>query len=368
MEYNIGKSNNGDAALCVQEATAKFQTPKLILYFSPVKNFEVYTSIIHEKFPNSICMGTTAIASFGKDGAEKNTLRVIGIESGISCSADVLEDIDKYPIKYVERVEKCARQIKSTKNSICLEFTTALLCAEESVLSVLNSVLIDKGIPVFGGTAGNDGTGTETKVALNGVVCERSCVFALIHNEGGAIHLYRENIYTPANEHVLTVTKADSQTRTVYEYNSRPAVKVYAEELGVPENRVKEYFDTHPVGRVIGDDMFITANCALTQDQRGIVYHARVYDNSKVMLLKPDNYREIVQHTMQKIKQEVPRPSLSIMCHCLARTLLFDNEGYLNQYAGGMADVLGNYIGFSGYGEQCGEHNFNQTMIVAVFE
>lgn len=368
MDHNIGTSHNSNPELCVQEATAKFRKPKLILFFSPVKDFKKYTSLIHERFPNSISMGATTIAAFSKSGADKNSLKVIGIEDGIDCSANVLEDVDKYPIKYVERVKKCADDVKSSQNTICLEFTTALLCAEESAMAALNSVLLDKNIPVFGGTAGDDGTASGTIVSLNGRVYERSCVFAIIHNLGGAIKVYRENIYTPATGNVLTVTKADTQKRTVFEYNYQPAAKVYAKELGVSENEITKYFDTHPMGRMVGNDMYITANCMRTSSGQGIVYHARVYNNAKVTLLKPDNYRDIVRKTMQQIKQDVPRPSLSIMCHCLARTLLFDGEGYLNEYSKEMGNVLGSYIGFSGYGEQYGEQHFNQTMIVAVFE
>lgn len=367
MEHNIGIGKSNDAVKNVQEATAKFQNPKLILFFSPVENFEQYTILFHEKFPDSICIGVTSIAMFNKDGADKNTLKAVGIENGISCSAGVLEDVDKYPIKYVERVKHCVEEVKTTKNTICLEFTTALLCAEESVLAVLNSVLLDKGIPVFGGTAGDAGDMGGTKVSLNGVVREKSCVFAIIHNERGAIRIYRENIYKPLNGNLLTVTKADSQKRTVLEYNHKPAVKAYAEELGVPESQIGKYFDTHPMGRIVGDDLFITANCAVAERQ-GIMYHARIYDNSKVMVLEPDDYKKMIDGTMRKIKQEIPHPSFAILCHCLARTLLFDGDGYLSEYAKTMGSVLGDYIGFSGYGEQGGEQNFNQTMIVAVFE
>ena len=56
------------------------------------------------------------------------------------------------------------------------------------------------------------------------------------------------------------------------------------------------------------------------------------------------------------------------MCHCLARSILFDGDGYLQEYAKTMGSVLGNYVGFSGYGEQYGEQHFNQTMTFAVFE
>lgn len=367
MEYNIGVGRGTDLEASVQEATAKFRNPKLILFFSEVDVFDQYTELMHRKFPNCICMGATSIAMFSHTGADKSGIKAIGFESGIKCSAGVLEDVDKYPIKYVERVKRCVDAVGETRNTICLEFTTALLCAEESVLSALNTVLIDKGIPVFGGTAGDSGTATGTKVSLNGRVCPRSSVFAIIHNEGGAIKVFRENIYKPVTGHILTATKADGLTRTVYEYNHQPASKVFASELGVPESQISDYFDTNPLGRVVGNELYITANCAKAGNQ-GITYHARIYNNSKIMVLGPENYKETIAQTMERIRQEVPRPSLSIMCHCLARTLLFDGDGYLNEYAKTMSSVLGNYIGFSGYGEQYGEQHFNQTMTVAVFE
>ena len=40
----------------------------------------------------------------------------------------------------------------------------------------------------------------------------------------------------------------------------------------------------------------------------------------------------------------------------------------LQEYVKGMGDILGDYIGFSGYGEQLGRQQFNQTMSVIVFE
>ena len=127
MEYNIGIGKSSNPETCVQEATARFRKPKLILFFSPVAEFDKYTEKMHQRFRDSICMGATSIAMFSHDGAEKNVLKAVGIESGIRCSADVLEDVDKYPIKYVERVKRCVVEVRDTRNTICLEFTTALL-------------------------------------------------------------------------------------------------------------------------------------------------------------------------------------------------------------------------------------------------
>lgn len=367
MKYEIGKSKSSNPEICVKEACSRFQKPKLILYYSTVEHFDEYTKLIANQFPESICMGATTLVEITKEGADKTGLMAVGIESGITCCADVLEQADTYPIKYVERVEKCAKKVGYSSNSVCLEFTTAFHCAEESVLSTLNSVLLNYNIPVFGGTAGDDTSGVNTFVGLNGKVYENSAVFAIIHNEQGKIHFFRENIYKPATGHVLVATKVDYVKRTVMEYNHEPAAKVFAKELGVDENQINKYLDTNPMGRVVGNEMYITANCAPAKDH-GMTYHARIYNNSRVVLLEPAGYRNVIEETMEKIRREVPNPSFAIMCHCLARTLLFESEGYMQEYAKKMGQVLGDYVGFSGYGEQMGRHQFNQTMAVIIFE
>lgn len=366
MEYNIGSGSSSDVRQCVEEATRSFRQPKLILFFSPVDKFAEYAALIHEKFPTSVSLGATTIASLSKGGAAKRDLCTVGFENGIKCSADVLEDIDKYPIRYAERVKKCVDEVRETRNTICLAFTTALLCAEESVLAALNSVLFKYDIPVFGGTAGDMGNASGTMVAMNGRIREKSAVFAVIHNEGGAIKVFRENIYRPITGNVLTATKVDRRSRTVLEYNNQPAAHVFARELGVAEHELASYLDTNPIARLVGDEQYITANCSISA-QAAITYHARVYENSKVMVLKPADYRDIMQETIAKIHNDMPRTSFSLMCHCLARSILFEGDRFLNEYAQIMGQALGNYVGFSGYGEQTGEQHFNQTMTVAVF-
>lgn len=367
MKYQIGYSEHPQAEACVNEATRGFGNPKLILYFSQVDQFAAHTALLHQKFPNSICMGASTHVGIRKEGAFKRGMTAVGIESGIRCSAGVLPNAKEFPIKGLDGIRQNLRAIGSRENTLCLEFTTALCCAEETVLAVLNAALEGTQIPIMGGSAGDDASGKITYVGLNGETYDNGCVYALLHNEGGAIHLYRENIYKPITGNVLTATKVDWVNRIVKEYDHEPAARVYARELGVPESEVTRYFDTNPMGRLLGKTMFITANNLLMPD-KSIAYHARVYANYRVVVLEPDDYRSVVQRTMAQIRQEVPNPSFAIMCHCFARTLLFEGDGYLQEYCRSMGTVLGNYIGFSGYGEQLNQEQFNQTMTVVVFE
>ncbi len=370
MEYKIGRSAVSDAAGAVQEACAGLRAPKFIWFTSGVENFESYTQEIYARFPQSIVLGTTTIAAFCKDGAFRDTLLVLGIENGIACAGDVLEEADRCPLKYVDRVKRCADQVGSGRgdDTICFEASTGLISCEELVLSTLNSVLLKRKIAVFGGTAGDKGKAEKTLVSFNGAIRDKSCVFVILRNLGGAIHLYRENIYKPMSD-IFTATKVDARNRRVLEFDDRPAAEI---EAGVHGLRVADMgakiLDSYPLGRIIGKDMYIVANETVEADQRTMRYHARVYENSQVVVLEPDDYRAVNQRTIAQVKREVPQPSLSLMVNCLARTLLFTGDGYVDTFARSMGSALGNYVGFGGYGEQLREQHFNQTMILAVFE
>lgn len=366
MKYKVGKSFKTNLKEGVLEATTGFTSPKLVLFFSDVEHFEAYTKEMKDRFKNSILIGSSTFAGFCKEGAYKSGLTVMGIEEGIECHADVLEEADRYPLKYVDRVTACVNKFKDTSNTVCFEISTALISCEELVLSTLNSVLAKKDIPLFGGSAGDHGRAEKTMISFNGTVYNNACVFVVMKNLGGKIRLYRENIYKPT-QHYFTATKVDVRNRIVYEYDNKPAAQVVAEALNTTCEGLHQYLDSYPLGRIIGSDMYITANQMVSKD-KGISYHARIYNNSQMVLLEPDDYKEVIHETIEKIKKDVPKPSLSIMINCLARSMLFETEGYLNEFATQMSNALGDYIGFAGYGEQLNQQHFNQTMVLAVFE
>ena len=150
MNYKVGKSSKSDLKEATSEATMGLKSPKLILFFSDVEHFEVYSEIMKDKFKDTIIIGSTTFAGFCRDGAYKDTLIVMGIENGIECYADVLEEVDRYPLKYVDRVTECINKFQDTSNTVCFEISTALISCEELVLSTLNSALEEKKIPLFG--------------------------------------------------------------------------------------------------------------------------------------------------------------------------------------------------------------------------
>lgn len=366
MKYVIGRSGKGNVVEAVAEATNKMTKAKFVFFCSNVTCFEEYTRLLKQKFSDSLVMGTSSYVELCKEGAYKDQLVVLAIEDGIECEGGVLEEIDQYPLKYANRIEKCISKLSSTKNAVCFEVTAGLINSEESVIATLNSTLEAKNIPAFGGSAGDDIKAGITKVSLNGKVYEKSCVFAIINNLGGKVKIYRENIYKPTH-HYHVATKVDSDKRIVYEYDHKPAAKVMAEDLGVTMSELPKYLDQSPWGRIMGDNIYITANKEILNNQ-AMSYHARVYKNAQMVLLEIDDYKEINKQTLAKIKKDIPKPSLCMVVNCLARSILFENDHFINEFAKNIGNTLSDFIGFSGYGEQHGQQNFNQTMVIAVFE
>ena len=364
--FGVGR-NKESAELCVKETVKDFSDPKLIIFFSDEYDFCEYSRLIHSQFPNAVSIGCSTYRLWGSIGTEKNVLYAMAIEDGIEISADVIPKANEFALTYADRVKECVNKISDTKNTVCVEFTVPYKNYEEYALVVLNSVLLRKGIPIIGGTAANDNTSETGYVSLNGEVYTDGCVFMLIKNLGGAIRLYRENIYVPLTGRQFPTTKANSVSRTVMRLGEKTAAEVYAEELGVPIGDIKKYFFYYPLGRRVGDETYITAIYEVGANG-SLKNLARIHEGTDISVMTVGDYKQITEKTFEKIKRENPAPSLVMLFNCLARTILFESENTIEDYQKRLSEEFPNYIGFSCCGEQMGTKHFNHTALFAVFE
>ena len=60
----------------------------------------------------------------------------------------------------------------------------------------------------------------------------------------------------------------------------------------------------------------------------GMEYHARIYNNAQIVLLEPDDYQSVIQNTLNQVKNDCSSPSLTLMVNCLARSMLFESNGF----------------------------------------
>lgn len=350
---------------CLEEKTEGI-LPKVILFSSDYENFTWYSLQLSKKYPNTAVIGMSSYMVFSSRGQAHQALTMMALTSGVECSAGVILEISRYPMRYAPQIKDAVMELTDTKNCCCIEFTTAGSCCEELVLDTFKSVLANENIPVFGASAGSIEGIKSTLVSLNGKVYKDACVFLLLHNLEGRIRLYCENLFQPT-KHFFTATSVDCEERAVYEYDGKPAATALANAINVSEEELAQNLLMHPMGRILADDIYITDTDTVHED--GVItYFTRIYNQTRMVMMEPDDMEQVWNRTAAKVQEEIGKPSFSIVVNCLSRSRYFEHEGKFNAFAKKLKKEYGPYIGVSGFGEQLNFEHLNQTMVLAVFE
>ena len=340
--------------------------PKLIIFFSYADGFDFFSLMFSKEYPETTVIGASSAMSYSTYGYGESVVTASVIYDGIECASGTLLEIAHYPKRYTSEIDRTISEISNLKNTVCLEFCTASGKCEELVQDTFRGILEGRKIPVVGGTAGASTLTSPTWVSLNGTVYNEACVFVLIKNLGGKIKTYKENIYRPTTKYI-TATDVDCDERIVYEFDGRPAMDVMAEIANLPAKELKNKFIYYPLGRVRGDDIYITSPDRAMPDG-SVTFFARIYNRTKLALLESDNIEAVWEKTAEEIKKEIPNPSFAIGINCYYRTYQFKLENRNGDFAAKLTKEYGNYISMSSFGEQYNYEHFNQTLVMCVFE
>ena len=88
-------------------------------------------------------------------------------------------------------------------------------------------------------------------------------------------------------------------------------VEVIAKALDVPLENLGENLFQHPMGRIVDGDICITSADQLFDDG-SISYFSRIYNQTKVLLLEPDDLHRVWKETAQRVSDVIQKPSFSI--------------------------------------------------------
>ena len=95
--------------------------------------------------------------------------------------------------------------------------------------------------------------------------------------------------------------------------------------------------------------------------------YRQVNDSDVLTLLQVQDYKEIAENTVSRIKADFTHISGVFSVNCVFRYLLFSQEHNMDDYLNTMGK-LGNHAGFIGFGEHYNHQFVNQTMTSVVFE
>lgn len=369
MKYSIAFTEHQQIDKAVSDIYEQIDKENLrfLLYFSDAKRFTQITQEITKTFPNIQTIGASSYIIFTSKGNSKKGLAALALYNDSKVVTEVLPDISVFPLQYIQNIINCASNIDKNLKPICFEVSAAFQNGEERVLDTLQkgfSEVFSDSIEIFGGTAGNEGENDITYVAKDGEVFSKACVFALLclpmQN-----YINREDIYTPTKS-VLYVTEANPIQRTIYEIDKIPAIEAIANSCEIPPSELPKHLSNNPLGHIIGNKQYLIEPVSFNKDG-SISFFAQVFKHSKIAIFKEKKTQEVFLETEMKVKKEVPNPVFSIVVNCLARTKHFEELKCLNDFFQSLSHYTGDFIGFSGYGEQYNSHHFNQSLITSTF-
>ena len=342
--------------------------PELVIFAADNKNFNFYSRRLALAYPRATVIGSTNILICSRRQYSETGVSVIAITDCLKVSAGIIMAVSRHPKRYVNSINKALDEFSSTRDLCCFEVNTSENGCEELLMDTFDSAIGKRNIPIVGYSASKSRDGSERAlVSLNGEVYEEACIFAFIKNKNGRIGIFKENMFKPSG-HSFFTTDVDCEERRVYEYDGAPAAQMVSSALGISVKRyIKDSF-CYPMGRVENDDMTIISPKQVKEDG-SIIYHSRIYNNTKMELLEPKkSLTRVWRETAEAVDEAMNEISFCIIINCYSRSDYFIEQGIMDEFVENLDRNYPNYFGISCHGEQHDYKHHNETMLVVAFE
>ena len=363
MRSIIGKSTVKEMHRAIEEASAGMKGARLFILVTSHDRLADAARILAQKYPETPCIGTSGTC-FSNGASSEQDVVITAFMEGVQVETGIITKASTCPLLSIGSLKENVRKISpGAEDTVCIEFCTG---AEEKMVTTINAGFGSKKIGLIGGTVFGYPQGVQPKVSWNGAVYEDACTYALIKNTSGRVRVYKENIYAKNSDIFHIATKVNRQKKELIQLDGRPAVDVYAQELQIPKNKVIDNVFKNPMGRVVGNQIFISSMKEFGTNG-SLINFKQINENDTIYFLKRLDVDEVTAQTRQQIKGEMKQISLVFSVDCIYRYLLFNMENYLPTYLQNMK-TLGPHCGIVGGGEQYQNQHVNQTMVCVVFE
>jgi len=355
----FGKSANPDPAQAVAELAQQIKQDAqstLIFFCHPKYDLDALGKAIRHHFDGAAFGCTTAgeiLTSFGymKDMLIGATISSKEFKTKLMFIPSLKEFVED-PNPAVLAPLKSA----DPKKSFCLFLVDGLSMLEERVVANINGHL--NGIPLIGGSAGDNLSFAHSYVYHNGAFYENAAVLAHVQTDL-PFKPFRIQHFEPTDAK-LVITDADGPSRIVKEINGEPAAEEYARTVGKTVDQLNpSVFAANPVMLKIGGEYFVRSIANVTPE--GYIKFFCAIDEGLVLTIgKPLNMTQNLQENLNKIASDVPNLRMIFGCDCILRRIELQEKQLLNE----AKVILQNFpfFGFSTYGEQYGGVHVNQTL------
>ncbi len=369
MYIKTVQSNNHDATSAVTDMAQQlkdFDFEVLIFFASATYDFNQIAKEMNTRYSNKKVIGCSSYSEFYNDLESKDSITAMAItkECISDASIQVIENASSdgnitpaflnfeshFGIKMAEA---------NFKQYVGIMLTDGLSGAEEKTIETIGDMT---DIFFVGGSAADRLTFTGTYIYTNGKVYQDAVVLALFKVETGFSIVKTQSVEKTGIS--VTVTKADPFQRRIYEFNNKPAGEYLSTILNIPIDKLQDSFFSHPLGIVIGDEVFIRSLRTLEADG-SISAFCAVAEGMTLRLLETKDMIADTKTAIEEKKAQMGSISAILNFNCVLRTLQLENEQCMLPFC----EVFAEYptCGFSTYGEIYLGH-INQTATMLLFK
>lgn len=284
----------------------------------------------------------TAVAFLG-DGIEFQTYAINPLE-------DVAGLAERIGIETCERLDSA-----DDTRAFGLLLVDGLSIMEEQVTAHVSNAL--GGVPLIGGSAGDDMRFSSTYVYADGCFQSDSAVVAIATTNAPFVPFRTQHFVETDNK--MVVTGAIPERRIVTEINGEPAAWEYARSIGLEVNELAPMiFSKYPVMLRIGGEYYVRS-IQKVNDDGSLTFFCAIDEGLVLTIARGEDIIANLEEALDEVKCEIREPRVILGCDCILRKLEMKETGLLERVGEIMAD--NNVIGFSTYGEQVDSVHVNQT-------
>lgn len=317
-------------------------------------------------FAGAVTLGCSTMGELGPEGLTSGGLSAFALRGPGRIAVEVVEDTPGFAFAQGEALmESLAsgldlpREELAADRHLLLTLTDGLSGAEERVVASLS--LSAPGLSLVGGSAADDLALAETSVFLNGR-CWPSATLVALLEPGVPFRCFAVHHFTPREQRVV-VTRADPDTRVIYELNGRPAEHVYEDIAGLERGRLQQdpmLPSTISIcfGIRVADSFFMRS--AFRGQDGALVMRGAVSDGEVLRVMQGADLVDGTRSRLHAELADLANVSGLLLFNCGGRLLQARADGIEADLADAMA--LAPAAGFSTYGEQYGPLLVNHTL------
>lgn len=370
LSVRRGHSVAIDEAVAVQELSDQIYQENMagvVFFCSSRYDLDRLGKAIDEAFPVPV-IGCTTAGEIGPMGYLEGSIVGFSLASDelkvLTYCLEGLQDLDANPFEEISSsvassLEE-ARKTQPDTSAFALLLVDGLSVMEEQVVATLHNALA--GMPLVGGSAGDDALFEKTHVYSEGRFLSDSAVTAVFMTTL-PFKAFKTQHFIPTDKK-LVITSADPSRRIVNEIDGRPAAWEYARILGLEIDELKPMvFSKYPVMLRIGGEYYVRSIQKVNPDG-SLTFFCAIDEGLVLTLCQGVNLIDNLRQALDEGTKDLENPQVIIGCECILRRIEVMEKGLTEE----VDEIFNehNVVGFHTYGEQYNLIHVNQTLTAVV--